>query len=369
VYQITLYLDCCHDLYHLSNILGGLFRLVRAQVVRRVNFSPTPVPEYAADPVTLYFEVVKTAGRETRRIAIDVYDRSDVFAAAALRHCDVYFKRSYFQPDLDALPAALREKVRPFGLNYAARTRTSTVLVLAHLLRRYLRGGCRVRDRREFQSVLRKYLASPDISDFEQLPDRPVEPVVLFQTRVWPPEELGTDSAREINERRAALVRLLKSEFGTAFRGGLVPDAYARKCYPDALAASPSRRSVYIADSRRALIGVYTRGLHHSLAFKLPEYLASAKCIVSDPLRNRLPAPLSNGCHYLEFTRPEQCVENCVQLLRDPELAWHMRQENWAYYRAEVRADRRMLRCLEDAFAVVPADSPEQAAWPGIRRP
>ena len=98
------------------------------------------------------------------------------------------------------------------------------------------------------------------------------------------------------------------------------------------------------------MIGIYTRGLHHSLAFKLGEYLASSKCIVTEPLRNELPSPLVPGKNYLEFSTPQECMQRCEQLLDDHDLANQMRRNNWEYYQREVRPDRHVLRCLERAF-------------------
>ena len=169
-------------------------------------------------------------------------------------------------------------------------------------------------------------------------------------TRVWDPADIQPDIAEEVNGRRVQVVRALKAEFGPLFRGGLVPDAYACKHYPDAVTAEPSRRDLFIARSKRALIGIYTRGLHHSLAFKLPEYLASSKCIVSEPLRNQLADPLMPGLNYLEFDSIGKCVENCARLLADKDLVERMRQSNWEYYRAHVYPSGNLANCLDRAL-------------------
>src|SRR4051812_32824231 len=109
--------------------------------------------------------------------------------------------------------------------------------------------------------------------------------------------------------------------------------------------------------SKRSLVGVYSRGLHHSLAFKLAEYLAASKCVVSPPFRNELPAPLVEGANYLQFQSVEQCVAQCQRLLRDADLAAAMRRQNRAYFLREVEPASHLRRCLDRAFAANDIDS------------
>jgi len=283
-------------------------------------------------------------------------DSSGVFNMEALEESDIYFKRSYHAPDLDALRPELRSRILPGTLNFACRTPASSRRLLPFLVGLYgsralTRPVSTLRNLDLYQRVAGSFVRGPMLSDFEYAPDAPVDRVILFQTRVWHPIELGPDAADEVNLKRVQLVRALKAEFGPLFRGGLVPDEYARRHYPDAVTAEPVRRAHFIAGSKRAFIGIYTRGLHHSLAFKLPEYLASSKCIVSEPLRNRLAHPLAAGRNYLEFLSIDECIGHCARLLADRELAEGMRRDNWHYYRAHVHPARSLAGCLESAFA------------------
>jgi hypothetical protein len=293
--------------------------------------------------------------RRSLLIGIDLRDQSDVFTHDVLDRCDVYFKRDCFSPDLEALPEEVRHKVHPFGLNYACASASSRRKCVSAFAAMWLSAG--LRSPRQFTSTvsrdlraLRAYVLSPDYDAFEQSPDVELEPLVLFQTRVWPPQAT-TEHLQEVNEQRAALVRTLRRELGQRFLGGLVPTEFARKHYSDVLTDLPSRRRWYPRVAKRGLIGIYTRGLHHSLAFKLPEYLAAAKCIVSQPLRNELPTPLVKGRNYLEFGSHGECVEHCERLLRDRALASGMRRTNYEYYESEVRPSAHMLKCLTRAFS------------------
>src|SRR5207244_4503884 len=144
-----------------------------------------------------------------------------------------------------------------------------------------------------------------------------------------------TDDFEQINAERVGIVRALSKTFGPRFIGGLIPTNYAKSRYPDAVSTHASDRKSYVALAKRCLIGIYTRGLHNSIAFKMAEYLASSKCIVSCPLVHELLAPLtSDNCLY--FTTPNECVRYCESLLNDPDAVAAMRQGNFRYYRDHV---------------------------------
>jgi hypothetical protein len=311
------------DLYHSSLLISALaaFRSDNCEV--------------AIETKTWVTQYVPRLVGDGRTLAFDLKDQSHWVCLNTLERADIYFKRSYYEPDLAGVPGALRRKIRPMGLNFAFRTTGSTALI-ARMLGRQPTSGWR------FRTALQKYVRLARASDFERPPDASAERVIYFQTRVWEPSDAVGDEAVELNEVRVGVVRLLRKEFGTRFRGGLVPSPLAKRRYPDAITTEPHVRSAFARSSRSALVGVYTRGLFHSLAFKLPEYLAASKCIVSEPLRNRLPVSLQADLNLLQFNTIQDCVGLCDRLLSDSRLCREMQAANWDYYQRHVRFDRRI---------------------------
>jgi hypothetical protein len=178
----------------------------------------------------------------------------------------------------------------------------------------------------------------------------PGDPVVIYQTRIWGKRSVGSDNPEELNDGRIRLIEILRKELGHVFVGGLVPNDVALKYYPHLVVRNSYGRREYIQLAKPALIGIYTRGIHHSTAFKLGEYLSSSKCIVAEPLRNSLPEPFVAGVHYVPFVTPEECVDACVRLLEDRTAACAMRHENWKYYQDAVRPWTQMKKRIEEAF-------------------
>jgi hypothetical protein len=340
--SVVLHLNPLIDLFHSSKVFSGLHTLARRGVVH-LRVEPAWYEGYC--PLL----DVRAADGRSRRVAIDLADHSNRFSRELLAGCDVYYKRSFHAPDNVPLRPDLRARVVPFGLNHCTATGSSKAFYFGHWARAALRHPFAVLRRyRDIKEPFRSFLQATDPASFEQSPDAAVRPVILYQTRVWEPEA-SSDDLEAVNEERVSLVRRLRQAFGERFQGGIVPTAYARRRYPDVLLARAYRQKDYARQCAESLMGVYTRGLHHSLAFKLSEYLAASMCVVSCPLRNELPAPLQAGRHYHEFGAHEECLAHCERLLKNPDEAREMRRANHAYYRQWVEPAEHVRYLLERA--------------------
>ena len=337
-FDVTARIGPATSVQEVSKVFEGLCRLERLGSIRL---------KLEAERMTSDFprlvQLAARRGADERSIAIDLADQRSLFDPAALERADVYFKRSFSPEVVDALPPWLRAKVEPFGLNQPVISQSATASVLA----------ARVRTGRSWRGLLadtRQLLALPSPAAFECPPDIPAEPLVLFQARVWEPLD-GDPLTIAINHERVALVRALRHRLGGRFLGGIVPSAFARRFCPDAITALPVAMRAYPQVVKRALIGISTRGLHHSIPFKLSEYLAAGRCIVAHEPGGLLPKPLVAGRHYLPFTNPEDCATRCEELLGDPSRALEMRVSNWDHWRSEAEPAAHLLKILERAFS------------------
>jgi len=324
---IDVFVGPAHDLIHTSLVLSGFCELAaRGRIALRYRHARGADAWLAADPMVIVFDL---HGSTTTRVAIDLRDGEGI-SQPIIDRVRWYFKRACYPAENARLGAELGGRIRPFGLNYGCRTRRSTVRLLAAI------GGPLALAGRAGLERLRQYLLTPGPAVFEQAPDVPVEPWVAFQTRLWAPDEVAAGESEPINAERVALVRALKRAFGERFIGGLVPTPLAKTQYPGDLTPHSSKYAAYLLLKKRCLISVYTRGVEHSLAFKLGETFAASQCLVSVPLRYALPEPLAAGRHFLEFDSPDACVAACRQLLEDGAAAQAMRRANHDYYRQEV---------------------------------
>jgi hypothetical protein len=351
---VTVWVPQSVRLHYPIKILIGLFALEQdSEIDLNVEFGLAPwsgKPSEEDEAVgTVYWTVHQ--GFESVRVAVDLQDQGWLFNRSALRACDVYLKRGFEAEALATLPTSWASRVKPLGLVYPCQS----LGVSAKLLPRWLlqRAPQGLTDRSQFTQLkqeLKLLVQLPLVTDFQRTPEEPALEGVIFQTRLWEQGESGAEDLLEVNATRSALVRGLRTALGPRFRGGLVPTRLARERYPDLVATDHYRRRDYVRMSGSYLIGVYSRGLNHSNAFKLGEYLAASQCIVAEPFRQELLQPLVADINYLPFNSVDECIEACVRLLADKPFAAAMRRANFEYFRAQVEPKAHAARLLSEAF-------------------
>ena len=275
-------------------------------------------------------------------VCFDLNDGSGIHPGL-LTGTEFYFKRSCEPARYQGLDH--RARIFPLGLNYAVYEDGPDRFALQRMLQGT--GGLR--------SVVRRLgfprPSAPRLRDLEAEPMRGGTPRVLFYTRLWDPAETHDDAGQawrdHINRQRMASVRALKRELSHRFLGGVEPGPLARRLCPDLLAdGAVVRKRAYLDVVRKTAICVTTTGLHGSNGWKLAEYVAFARAIVTEPLRHEVPGPFDAGRNYLAFESPDQCVERCLELMDDAAQREAMMQRNHAYYHAHLQPEALVMNAL-----------------------
>lgn len=330
---------------HVSQLYTGFSMLASAGAVslRQVLAPPAEVSLPSAPPHQTHGLYVRV---EQNLVYYDLSDHADV-DRTALDAADTYFKRSYRR---SSVPDHAVDRVVPLGLNYEVYPGRRDLQELARLVGRpglYLgseRGTC-IRGASRFLGV--RYRPTVDRLHSPAQPE--LEPRVLFLARAWEPDGGSrTDASaraaqrRSINEMRAAAMRLLRRELGDRFVGGMVRSPYAMAAYPDVVCPdwSMTEKRRYLDLVRATPICVASAGLHDSNGWKLGEYVAFSRAIVSEKLAHEVPHGFSSGENYLEFDSPETCVSRCLTLVDDPSLRAAIMEGNQRYYRRYLAPDQ-----------------------------
>jgi hypothetical protein len=322
-------------------------------------------------PFTLIVKVIDTDSQRHRTLCFDMMDGAFTYSMDDLDRVDVYIKRTFDADFAESLQPRLKDKIIPFGLHYCCRSPHETSMMLLHLLFNYNHINKRFRQR-PFKALKQtlgrplklmlfgKILHQPVprspllIQDFEVEPDTPVERKIYFRTRVYnigkANSEWSLKEMKKVNAMRVAVIRAMQSHFGERFIGGLKPTEYAVKTYSDCVSTLKLDMEMHIKKSQQYLININTEGLHGSVGWKMPEYLAASRCIVSEPINIQLPDPLIDGKHYLSFSSPLECIEACEKLLGDEKLADAMRRDAFAYYKEYVIPSKLVMRCIRNAL-------------------
>jgi hypothetical protein len=342
--SISCKLFCSSNTEHLSQIYTGFGLLVNRGLI---DVKYLRNDEYKANGKQLLLAIVNNA----HTLVYDTADHDRIYNDA-LSKCDFYFKRSY----RTSTHGKMSKKIRPLGLNYPVfggsdgsmkrafwafrEDGTSSLKSKARNLidsNRFLSGI--LSDKNSGRNIL-------DSRSFEGFPRHQKEPPVLFLARAWDPQEIKNLSAERIAERhyinnmRASCIRGLRKEFGHSFLGGFAASTFAQAYYPDCVVdVRVTQKSKYLLAVRKAGICIATMGLDKSNGWKLAEYIANAKAIVTEELHFEVTGNFEVGRNYLAFQSAEQCVEGAVRLYEHPDQCYRMRMNNYAYYHQYLRPD------------------------------
>lgn len=359
---VSVYPGIPENHMHITQIYAGLYDL-QAQGIIILKFSVHPEHKLRYSGHTLWLEVTDDVSGKKSKMFFDMADWSKIASLEGLKECDFYFKRSHYKPSINKLDLYLRNKVFPYGLNYACKSGHETgyfirffyyIFNLEMILKNPFLG---IKDliSMPVKLFLSKFNIDSDyvnmhVKDFESQPSEPAEAKILFQTRVWTTEscpDIDPKELNKLNDNRADTIRALKDEFKGDFVGGLESTDFAKKYYPDCLTDNNFNRREYFKLVRKCLITINSTGLHNSSPWKLAEYIAASRCIISEPLIYDLPTPLIDGKNYFVFRTPNECIQLCKKILEDKNLAQTMREHNFRYYQDEIKPSALIANCLK----------------------
>ena len=301
------------------------------------------------------------------RVHFDTHDAQEI-AVGELEACDFYFKRSYLPALVHSLPANQRGKVLPLGLNYRVLPDVPDYLAIRRGLSMTGLSRATLTAFRRALDIHNRFRFEPRLPYMQSPPDPRAAPNVLFLAAAYDPHDDPARSQEKIddrisiNEARARCIRLLKEALGPRFTGGFSRSRFTLEHYAD-LVVSPdlTAQSSYLRTLKSYPICVASTGLHGSTGWKLAEYVAFSKAILSEPLIYAIPGEFAAGGNYIEFTSPEDCLYGAVRLIEDSALRQQIMRNNETYYRMSLRPDALVKNALTTALgkAGIPASLPE----------
>ena len=273
---------------------------------------------------------------EGRRMFLDYNDRYELDPAGA--DADVYAKRSL-------RPEAVTARVLPLGFHF------NYSFELHHLLAH--RGFLSLKNRTEILRCV-DFTGRTGWSHFERRVHHLFTPPVdhggrvIFYVRLWEParnrDPEEQERRRKMNLVRVEAVRALRKLENTA--AGIIPDDFAHGMCPDLLLSPHQTTSkAYGAELRRADIGVANEGLRGSPGWKIGEYVAGGKAVLSNTIESVIPG-FEVGTNYLRFDDPRE-IPDLVRALRKDGSYRAMQAANWQYTVEHLHPDRYLPRILE----------------------
>jgi len=300
---------------------------------------------------------IRNKNKQTTRLYFDCHDSEDI-DEAHLNLCDFYFKRSYSRHYVSTCRSKYAHKIFPLGLYYLVLPNNPDLFSLKrHLILS-----------KSFPEKLAGIVNSiytnrnknkhSRMSNLHSFPTYDLPLKVLFMATAYDPYDKPDRSKEKIEERvhnnemRAKCIRILRKELGSQFYGGFVWNQYTTKHFKDLLIDTSTNggRKNYLNLVKSSPICIATTGLHGSIGGKFAEYIAYSRAIVTEKLQYEVPGNLKKNHHYLEFSTPEECVEQSIKLITDHEFRRQMMKSNSEYYQNFVSPSRLVFNALSTAL-------------------
>ncbi|HEY7160692.1 MAG TPA: glycosyltransferase [Acidobacteriota bacterium] len=324
------------DAFYYSFYIEGLRQTFGTQNLRYDTRGEWPLI-----PHSLCFEV------EGKRVYISAEDSAS-FNSDALQWCDVYAKVNI---DPNVQPENHREKILPIGPSFGVKnyelSKTLIHMMQTTAMIRFAYGDRRKRfgkywPREHVANHWRQYKHRLPLSIYHPAPSE--RDYVFFVGSVWKREA-------QTNEYRAQFMDVCRTTPGLRFEGGFPPRKDHYQPYEHLLMSQRVPFTEYLQKTKRSALVFNTPAVHGCLGWKLGEYLALGKAIISTEIGRILPAPFVHGenIHFVDGS--EQLIRDAVNRITSDD-AYRAKLEKGAreYYEtylAPARVIERILQALK----------------------
>ena len=156
----------------------------------------------------------------------------------------------------------------------------------------------------------------------------------------------------EVNPPRARFIEACRRAPGLTFEGGFAPRR--RRDLPEVVALSAPRRysiGEYLTKVARSAVAFNNPAVHDCHGWKLGEFLALGKAIVTLPLSRALPAPLEHGLHLHVVDGSPESLDDAIARLRRDHAYRRTLESNAREWYEQYVAPAVLARCLLGALS------------------
>ena len=276
--------------------------------------------------VQMLFIVEDESGRQIK-YAIDANDFHSV-KPGVYEWCDVY---GHCNANLNETENAYKEKLVSLCPSFGVRFNSPFQLASMAIHNAFL---ARPEHLKPFLGKYkRSYTTCLPIENYFHIEAKPN--YIFFCSTLWYSDEWNKND-ETLNLTRAHFIRVCKKINNFEFEGGLVPqdgNRSSEELFKDCL-FHPVSKKEWLNKTQLSTVVFNTPAFWGCHGWKLGEYLALGKCIISTPLVNDLPCPLEHGknIHFIENS--EEAMSEALQyIIEHPEYRKQLEQGALAYWK------------------------------------
>ena len=254
--------------------------------------------------------LIKNLNHEIK-IIIDYADEQFI-NNTSLHWCDIYGKINYSASELDP---ELKEKIVLLPPNFGIKKwGLFKSIIIAGT--NYLKCYREVTNKRKFFSPYYKQLNYNKISDYVQDGSSLNKNNVFSMSTLWYSDDnVNNDSG--VNLYRYNFFKACKSNYNINFRGGFVYSMKKNRnpMFDEFIVTERMLYKEYLSRTKNSILVFNTPAWDSCHGWKLGEFLALGKAIISTKLINELPYPLEHGKHIHYVTGSIESIESAIELI------------------------------------------------------
>ena len=302
----------------------------------RIIYDPKPFRafKHTRDYVAMTFEGI---GKEVRKVIIDFGD-TRTFRKQVYDWADVYAKVNLTPEDFD-----MYGKMLPIGPASLGIRRLPKWIIPFLALRNFLAAGSRIPSVAEYFSSYKASLRRLKYDGYREAQASKPD-YVHFVSTLWKDDKVA-------NDNRVHFMDAVKRVDGLNFEGGFAPRADGLHFEYDAYIGLPFESlETYREKIGRSFVVFNTPAVKQCHGWKLPEFMAWGKAIISTAPVRMFPKPLVDGEHWLLTDGSVEDIEAKIRLLQsDPELHARLEENARAYFDQYLSPNAVMKRIIERA--------------------
>lgn len=329
--KITLYSST--DVYYYSFYIEGFYKLYGK---KNVSFSCKQFPKF---PERTFAAIIKD-GNYQRKIIIDAFD-SDKIAPEQLKWCDAYGKVNL---NREILKGEEKEKVVAIGPSFGIKI-WNIFETINLALRNYRRSRKQIYLKRDFSAnYWRQNKRQPLKYYLKETKPASINSFVFFLGSLWAKEE-------RTNHSRATFIEVCKCLEEIKFEGGFAPRSDGKDFGFSELIYQRISLKEYLQKVKKSFVVFNTPAVQDCHGWKLGEFLALGKAIISTSFFNVLPTPLIHKkyIHYVDDSK-QSIVTALKEILQNPDYRESLETNAQHYFKNNLLPELVVEKLIEHSI-------------------
>jgi hypothetical protein len=319
------------DVFYYSFYIEGLTKIYGKG---NVCFSKKDFPSFAERS----FAAIIESDNKQVKIAIDAFDTQRI-SLDLLDWCDVYAKVNF---NSNYLPNLQNEKVIPIGPSFGVRIWNLPETVW-FALSNYIKSKESIHFKKNFIANYWRQFKRLPLKKYNN-ESKSSDNYIYFISSLWAKEPIT-------NANRSIFISLCKKSKEIEFEGGFAPRSDGKSFGYSYLVTNRIALKEYLKNIKRSMIVFNTPAVDNCFGWKLGEFMALGKAIISTENENTLEHPFEHGKHIHFVANNEKEILAAIEKLRlQPKYRKSLEENSKKYFERNLLPEVVLKRIINNFY-------------------